>query len=303
MMAPGRAAAATAALLLLCCAAADATSATAALEQLSFGEPSVVRATDEYATVSVTQPSLNAGLWSAASIINAEVPFAVTQSSHVLPGSPGGGGVMESVLNLSAAPSCTATVKLLPIQKASKPNTGGVATLPTSGSATCSLGTAHGLAYEQCVSHCCSQLNCSAFAWYDMLDGGAVTGRCQTYTRDYTVGPQGFGPTQPVRAAQGGVLTVPPAQNDDIANGLRSGTWLGGVGTGGYEIRADGSFHLSTIRNQSPAAEPWQATMRDMVLAVAVDGTPRLYKTRLICSFPSVRPESVLVNYRFPQHT
>ena len=262
--------AARTAVLLLCCAgAADATSATAALEQLSFGEPSVVRATDEYATVSVTQPSLNSGLWSAASIISAEVPFAVTQCSHVLPGSPGGGGVMESVLNLSAAPSCTATVKLLPI-------TGGVATLPTSGSATCILGTAHGLAYEQCVSHCCSQLNCSAFAWYDMgptSDPHEGKGRCQTYTRDYTVGPQGFGPTLPVRAAKGGVLTVLPAQNDDIANGLRSGTWLGGVGTGGYEIRADGSFHLSTIRNQSPAAEPWQATMRDMVLAVAVDGT------------------------------
>ena len=40
---------------------------------------------------------------------------------------------------------------------------------------------------------------------------------------------------------------------DHIANGLRSGTFLGGVGTGGYELRADGTFHLSTLRNQFSA--------------------------------------------------
>ena len=43
------------------------------------------------------------------------------------------------------------------------------------------------------------------------------------------------------------VLTTPSSATDQIANGLRSGTWLGGVGTGGYELRADGTFHLSTV--------------------------------------------------------
>jgi len=68
----------------------------------------------------------------------------------------------------------------------------------------------------------------------------------------------------PVRASRGGgtvsgfVLGTPSAPKDSIANGLRSGTYLGGIGTGGYELRADGTLHLSTIRNQSPASEPWQ---------------------------------------------
>jgi hypothetical protein len=152
-----------------------------------------------------------------------------------------------------------------------------VATLPCpatpAAALSTALGQAHGLSYDQCASHCCSQLNCSAFAWYETVLSGASGGLlCSTFTSDHITGPQPFGPTAPVRQARGAVLTVPPPEADHVANGLRSGTWLGGVGTGGYELRADGTVHLSTIRNQSPASEPWQATVRDLVLAVAVDG-------------------------------
>eukprot|EP01043_Picozoa_sp_COSAG02_P031208 COSAG02_NODE_2026_length_10083_cov_4.210737_4_plen_839_part_00 len=272
-------------------------SQTAHLDQLTFGEPSVVRHTDHYGSVSMTVASLNSKLWSSANITSAEVPFSVAYSSHSMPGSPGGGSVMESVLNFSAVPSCTTTVKVLPIS----PNTagGGTATLPTSASSACTLGTAHGLDYDQCVSHCCSQMNCSAFAWYYTAENGATQGLlCTTFTKDFSLGPQDFGPAKPVRAAKGGVLTVRPASNDHIVNGLRSGTWLGGVGTGGYEIRADGTFHLSTIRNQSPASEPWQATMRDMVLAVSVDGESRVIRLQPFGNLSGV--PQIIYNDAFP---
>eukprot|EP01043_Picozoa_sp_COSAG02_P045359 COSAG02_NODE_4138_length_5725_cov_20.138287_1_plen_557_part_10 len=185
---------------------------------------------------------------------------------------------MESVLNLSASASCTSSVKLLPV----KPRTGGkgVATLPCAAdpaaALTTSLGTANGLTLDECKSHCCSQLNCSAFAWYDTAKGLL----CSTFTKAHILGPQPFGPGTDFRKAQGGQLTVAAAAEDQVANGLRSGTWLGGIGTGGYEIRADGTFHLSTIRNQSPAAEPWQAIVRDLVLAVSVDGEAHVVRLK-----------------------
>ena len=285
---------------------------------------------------------------------------------------------LESVLNFSASPACTGSYRNLSVS-------GGVATLPCpatpEAALTVTLGTAHGLDYRQCAAHCCSSLNCSAFAWYEApgvaaapagddavqfvslppfdwtqpplaappgnldiqpslaacetkcaaisscevglwLNGSARHGECwlseglartprrdfcgaapgqgcaafkrlgvkpappapapapappppsppgpaeaegtlcMTFTKDFVLGQQPAGPHETVRRAQGGVLTVPPSSEDQIANGLRSGTWLGGIGTGGYELRADGTFHLSTIRNQSPASEPCTQTAR-----------------------------------------
>ena len=69
---------------------------------------------------------------------------------------------------------------------------------------------------------------------------------CVAFAKGYLIGPKPYGKTD---FAQGGELTVLPSSVDEISNGLRSGTWLGGVGTGGYEIRADGTFHLSSIMN------------------------------------------------------
>lgn len=97
------------------------------------------------------------------------------------------------------------------------------------------------------------------------------------FTGGYEKGPQKF-PEGEVITAQGGAMSVPEPLEDDIANGLRGGTWLGGVATGGYEIRADGTFHKSTIRNQSPASEPWQGTVRDAVLAVAINGNAHVIR-------------------------
>jgi hypothetical protein len=275
---------------------------TVALGQMVFGEPSTVRATDSYRTAAVTIASLNAGLWSSANITKPEVPFNVGESTHALPGFPGGGGVMEHVLNFSASAHCTSTIKTLPSTTA---GAGGnrVATLPCSTSEatalTTSLGTVHGLSFDECASHCCSQLNCSAFAWYDTAEPAGNAGLlCETFTRDHATGPQAFGPAQPVREARGAVLTVAPAQADHVANGLRSGTWLGGVGTGGYEIRADGTFHLSTIRNQAPSSEPWQATVRDLCLAVSVDGRAHVVRLKPFGGLSAV--PKLIYNDAFP---
>ena len=273
---------------------------TGALDRLVFGEASTVRATDRYRTTGMALPSLNAGLWSKANVTQPERRFSsggcafrfppepcvdtdsqvilLTAASSLVSLVAHRSGQMESVLNLSASASCTSTVKLLP----AKPGAGGkgVATLPCAADAasalTTSLGTANGLTLDECKSHCCSQLNCSAFAWYDTAKGLL----CSTFTQAHILGPQPFGPGTNCRTAQGGQLTVAAAAEDQVANGLRSGTWLGGVGTGGYEIRADGTFHLSTIRNQSPAAEPWQGIVRDLVLAVSVDGEAHVVRLK-----------------------
>ena len=271
---------------------------TAALGQLVFGEPSTVRATDLYGTVAVSTASLNAGLWSSANITKPEVPFNTGESTHR---GLNAWHVMESVLNFSASGRCTSTVRVLPIAPAAGGNS--VATLPCAANPASALsvhlGTAHGLSFDQCASHCCSQLNCSAFAWYDTGEKGGDAGLlCTTFTRGHATGPQGFGPAAPVRQARGAVLTVPPAEVDHVANGLRSGTWLGGVGTGGYELRADGAFHLSTIRNQAPSAEPWQATVRDLVLAVSVDGHAHVVRLRPFGGLSAV--PQLIYNDAFP---
>ena len=61
---------------------------TAALSQLEFGAASTVLATDKYATVPITLPSLNAGLWASANITKAEVPFNVRESTRTQAGCP-----------------------------------------------------------------------------------------------------------------------------------------------------------------------------------------------------------------------
>jgi hypothetical protein len=240
---------------------------TSALDDMQFYDADPIRAEDSWGVVTATMKSLNAGLWSAANATKVEGPFNAINSGH--------GARMETVLNFTASPACADTYTNLS-------TTGGVATLPDcTGTCTAasgvSLGTTHGLSYAQCVSSCCTSQNCKAFAWYDTTDQGLL---CATFTEGFTEGPQPFGPSNKCRHAQGGVLTVPASPVDQIVNGLRSGTFLGGVGTGGYELRADGTFHLSTLRNQHPAAEPWQGTVRDATLAVAVNGSPHVVRLR-----------------------
>ena len=130
---------------------------------------------------------------------------------------------------------------------------------------------------------------------YDTKSQGLL---CQPYTAGYTTGPQPYAPGAEVRNAVGGVLGTAPATMDIVVNGIRSGTFLGGVGTGGYELRADGTFHLSTTRNQSPAAEPWQGTVRDAVLAVALDGVPHVVRLRPFGNVSGV--PQIIYHDRFP---
>lgn len=216
-----------------------------------------LQANERFGPVVSTIATLNGGLWAAANTSRAEQPFI--HPPHV----PG----FEAVANFSASPSCAATYTNYTVAA-------GVATLPTSGNVSVALGQHHGITYNECVSMCCTTTSCTAWAWYNTTDEGML---CQTYTAGYSLGPQPF-PDGRVISAQGGATTVAPATEDKIANGLRSGTFLGGLATGGYEIRADGTFHLCTIRNQSPAGEPWQGVVRDAVLAVAINGAAHVVR-------------------------
>ena len=116
-------------------------------------------------------------------------------------------------------------------------------------------------------------MHCAAGIWVPRQPPRLST--CGTFAEGFNVTAASGNITAVVTAGDGGggggggggndastvagfVLGTLPASKDQIANGLRSGTYLGGIGTGGYELRADGTFHLSTIRNQSPASEPWQ---------------------------------------------
>ena len=235
-------------LLLLQPLAALAAFPSSSLDSLRFYGPSLLTPASAYRTIVARLPSLNAGLWSSANTTQAEQPFI-----HP-PHGPG----MELVVNTSASAACTGTYSNFS-------TVAGTATLPTGAGYQ---GIFEGLSFSECVSLCCSQSQCAAFAYYVTADEGLL---CQTYSAGYATGPQPF-PSGHVQFAQGGALTTAPLAQDDLQNGLRSGTYLGGMGTGGYEVRADGSVHLSTTRNQAPSAEPWQGTVRDFVLAVALDG-------------------------------
>ena len=252
-----------------CAATALASLATRALDGVAFYEPSLVTARDAYGPFVVEMPSLNAGLWAAANQTAAERPFSDP------PHSPG----VEWVLNLTAPAG---------LAIANMSNAAGVATLPTGGGF---LGIAHGLGFAQCAAHCANAAGCVSFAYYEVSSSGGDR-LCQYYATGFELGPQPF-PSGAVQFAQGANLTAPAtAAQDAVAHGLRSGTWLGGLGTGGYELRADGTFHLSTIRNQSPASEPWHGVVRDMVLAVAVGGRASVVRLAPFGGLPGV-PEIV----------
>jgi hypothetical protein len=246
---------------------------TQSLDSLVFYEPSLVSAEDHYRTAIVKVHSLNDKLWAAANSTVPESPFI-----HVDHG-PG----MESVLNVSA-PVCSKIYTNLT-------NSNGVATLPTGAGL---LQAVNGLSYDECVSHCCNSIDCVAWDWYSTTDEGFL---CQTLKEGYTTGPQPW-PQGHVLFAQGGVLKRPASEVDEVANGLRSGTYLGGIGTGGYEIRADGTFHLDTIRNQAPAAEPWQGIVRDCALAVSINGKANVVRLKPFGNLSGV--PSIVYSDMFP---
>lgn len=83
------------------------------------------------------------------------------------------------------------------------------------------------------------------------------------------------------------------APNGTIPIGLTSAVPLGGLGTGNYEIRADGKMYVSTIRNQDMAGEPWQGTVRDFFMAVSINQTS--YAIRIDGSVPGLSPVPKLV--------
>jgi hypothetical protein len=239
---------------------------TSALDAVSFYSPSRVTADDDYGVRVVSLPSLNSGLWSCANCSAPEQPFARNE--------------MEWVLNFSAPTS------LAPGAYANMSNAGGVATLPTGAGGLASISGP--IALAQCVAVCFNTNSCAAWAWY-ALSGGAT--RCALFARGFGTGPQPW-PSGGVEFAQGGAVTGAPAAQDSIADGLRSGTWLGGLGTGGYELRADGTFHLSTIRGQSPASEPWHGVVRDALLAGSGDGAAHVARLVPFGGLPGV-PELV----------
>jgi hypothetical protein len=261
-------------LCLLLVAYASAKVETAALDEITFYSPSTVTSADNYRTAVVKIGSLNAGLWAAANTTMAETPFI--HGNHV----PG----LESVLNLSAS-ACSAAYTNLT-------NIGGVATLPVT--ATGPLQAINGLTYDECVRHCCLSIDCVAWDWYSTTDEGFL---CQTYQEGYTTGPQPW-PAGHVLFAQGGEVTGSASQIDNVANGLRSGTFLGGIGTGGYEIRADGTFHLSTLRNQAPSGEPWHGVVRDAVLAVSINGQAHVVRVKPFGNLTGV--PHLIYSDRFP---
>ena len=184
---------------------------TFALDSLTFYSESLLTPESSYRAVLASIPSLNAGLWAAANTTLPEQPFSLPP--HV--------PALELVVNTSASPLCIDTLQNMS-------SAGGTATLPTGPGY---LGKHSGLArdFAECASLCCSSLSCAALAYSETSDEGPL---CQLYQQGYATGPQPF-PAGPVQFAQGAALTTPPAAEDDIAYGLRSGTHLGGLGTGG----------------------------------------------------------------------
>ena len=112
----------------------------------------------------------------------------------------------ETVLNFSAAASCTNTATATP-----------KGLVPASTNKSVLLSMAFDISYDQCVSMCCTTANCAAWTWD--VD-------CVIFTAGYTLANA---------PSRGGYLAGgAPSQSDQVVNGLRSGIYLGGAGTGGY---------------------------------------------------------------------
>jgi hypothetical protein len=252
------------------------TTSTRSLDRITFYRPSLVTSSDNYDTRVLDVPSLNSGLWSAANQTQAEKPFS----------NPPHGAGLEWVLNFTSP---------LGMLYTNFSNSNGIATLPTGDGY---LAIAHGLTFNQCASHCANSADCAAWASYNVSTSNRETDLlCQYYSSGYSLGPQSW-PSGNVLFAQGAKLDSQISTEDVIANGLRSGVWLGGLGTGGYEIRADGSFHLSTIRNQSPASEPWHGLVRDFVLAYSINGNAHVVKLSAFGGLPGV--DQIVYSSRVP---
>lgn len=110
------------------------------------------------------------------------------------------------MLNFSAAASCTNTATATP-----------KGLVPASTNKSVLLSMAFDISYDQCVSMCCTTANCAAWTWD--VD-------CVIFTAGYTLANA---------PSRGGYLAGgAPSQSDQVVNGLRSGIYLGGAGTGGY---------------------------------------------------------------------
>lgn len=138
-----------------------------------------------------------------------------------------------------------------------------------------------------------------------------------TYATDsFSFAPIGEGVLIPTRMNTTGVehgwLNIPGFPQDDVNQpygypmdtavnaagtalpiGITSAVPLGGVGTGNYEVRADGKMYHSTIRNQDMAGEPWQGTVRDFLMVVTLNGVP--YSIQIGTTFAGLTPVPQLV--------
>ena len=62
-------------------------------------------------------------------------------------------------------------------------------------------------------------------------------------------------------------------------SGVRSSVPLGGIACGTMELRADGSFHSSTIENKSPAGGAKMAKSFDAFFGARVNGKSKILRT------------------------
>lgn len=124
---------------------------------------------------------------------------------------------------------------------------------------------------QDCEDACCNASQCAAWVWVPKAPGPYMG--CQdtsqpccylkTTAPQPTPAPQIPGIVSGAKLSPHVPVVVPPV-------GMRSAVPLGGVGTGSFELRADGTAHEWTIHNASPAGSAKLGVIEDFTLAVRV---------------------------------
>ena len=140
--------------------------------------------------------------------------------------------------------------------------------------------------YLECESACCNDAHCASWAFLPKASGPYLG--CHDVTQPCCYLKTASPPPKPRPDLPGLVSgarpSAPPAPVAFPPSGMRSAVPLGGLGTGSFEIRGDGTVHEWTLHQASPAGNAKLGTVADMMLGVRVGETARALRTSYLGS-------------------
>jgi non-lysosomal glucosylceramidase len=120
-----------------------------------------------------------------------------------------------------------------------------------------------------CAAQCCSEEQCLGWVYTAAAPAGQEPSCAQGEPCCYlkaNINPETPGPG----LFNGLVNRAPVAPGSTPPMGMRSSAPLGGLGSGAFELRGDGTIHEVTIVNQSPAGAAKFGVLEDMIIGARI---------------------------------